>query len=53
MTVFEELKSNDEVKNIPVIVLSVHCEEQKVLQIFNSDAVDYIQKPFSTAELAT
>ncbi len=53
MTVLEELKSNDEVKNIPVIMLSVHGEEQKVLQAFNSGAVDYIQKPFSTAELTT
>ncbi len=53
MTVLEELKSNEEVKNIPVIMLSVHGEEQKVLQAFNSGAVDYIQKPFSTAELTT
>ena len=53
MTVLEELKSNEEVKNIPVIMLSIHGEEQKVLQAFNSGAVDYIQKPFSTAELTT
>ena len=53
MSVLKELKSNDEVKNIPVIMLSVHGEEQKVLQAFNSGAVDYIQKPFSTAELTT
>jgi DNA-binding response OmpR family regulator len=53
MTVLEELKSNDEVKNIPVIMLSVHGEEQKVLQAFNSGAVDYIQKPFSIDELTT
>ena len=53
MMILEELKSNEKVKNIPVIVLSVHAEEQKVLQAFNIGAVDYIQKPFSTAELAT
>jgi len=47
------VKSNDEVKNIPVIMLSVHGEEQKVPQAFNSGAVDYIQKPFYTAELTT
>jgi len=52
MTVFEELKSNEEVKNIPVIMLSAKGEEQNVLQAFNYDVVDYIQKPFSTAELA-
>jgi DNA-binding response OmpR family regulator len=51
MSILEELKSNDEVKNIPVIMLSVHGEEQKVKQAFNSGAIDYIQKPFSTDEL--
>ncbi len=53
MTILEELKSNEDVKNIPVIMLSVQGDEQKVLQAFNSGAVDYIQKPFSTAELIT
>ncbi len=53
MTILEELKSNEDVKNIPVIMLSVQGDEQKVLQAFNSGAVDYIQKPFSTAELTT
>jgi DNA-binding response OmpR family regulator len=53
MTVLEKLKSNDEVKNIPVIMLTVHGEEQKVLKAFNSGAVDYIQKPFSLDELLT
>ncbi len=53
MSILEELKSNDEVKNIPVIMLSVHGEEQKVQQAFNSGAIDYIQKPFSTDELIT
>ena len=53
MSILEELKSNDEVKNIPVIMLTVHGEEQKVQQAFNSGAIDYIQKSFSTAELTT
>lgn len=51
MTILEELKSNDEVKNIPVIMLSIHGEEQKILKALKMGAVDYIQKPFSTAEL--
>ena len=53
ITVLEELKSNEEVKNIPVIMLTVNGEEKKVLRAFNSGAVDYIQKPFSTDELTT
>jgi DNA-binding response OmpR family regulator len=51
MTILEELKNNDEVKNIPVIMLSIHGEEQKILNALKLGAVDYIQKPFSTAEL--
>ena len=53
LTILEELKTNDEVKNIPVIILSVQGEENKILQALNSGAADYIQKPFSTSELTT
>ncbi|GBD86756.1 transcriptional regulatory protein YycF [bacterium BMS3Abin03] len=53
ITILEELKSNDAVKNIPVIMLSVQGDEQKILKALNSGAVDYIQKPFSTAELTS
>ena len=52
MIILEELKSNPQVKNIPVIILSIQGEEQKILQALKSGAVDYIQKPFSTAELS-
>jgi DNA-binding response OmpR family regulator len=41
------------VKNIPVIILSVQGEENKILHALNSGAADYIQKPFSTSELTT
>ena len=51
MSILEESKINDEVKNIPVIMLTVLCEEQKVQQALNSGAIDYIQKPFSTGEI--
>ena len=53
LTILEELKTNDEVKNIPVIILSVQGEENKILHALNSGAADYIQKPFSTSELTT
>ena len=53
LRVLEELKSNDEVKNIPVIMISVHGGKQKVMQAINSGAVDYIQKPLSIDELTT
>ena len=51
LTILEELKSHNEVKNIPVIILSVQGEENKILHALNSGAADYIQKPFSTNEL--
>ena len=51
LTILEELKAHDEVKNIPVIILSVQGEENKILHALNSGAADYIQKPFSTSEL--
>jgi DNA-binding response OmpR family regulator len=53
LTILEELKTHDELKNIPVIILSVQGEENKILQALNSGAADYIQKPFSTSELTT
>jgi len=53
LTILEELKSIDAVKNIPVIMLSVQGDEKKILKALNSGAVDYIQKPFSTAELTS
>jgi len=48
----EELKGNEEVKNIPVIMLSIQGEEKKIEQAFKFGAADYIQKPFSTVELS-
>ena len=51
LTILEELKANSEVKNIPVIILSVQGEENKVLHALTTGAADYIQKPFSTSEL--
>ena len=51
LTILEELKANNEVKNIPVIILSAQGEENKILRPLNTGAADYIQKPFSTSEL--
>lgn len=53
ITILKELKMNEEVKNIPVIMLSVQGEEKIVVQALNLGAADYMQKPFSTTELAS
>ncbi len=52
LSILEELKGNEEVKNIPVIMLSIQGEEKKIEQAFKFGAADYIQKPFSTVELS-
>ncbi|MCH7517052.1 MAG: response regulator [Bacteroidetes bacterium] len=53
ITILKELKMNEELKNIPVIMLSVQGEEKIVVQALNLGAADYMQKPFSTTELAS
>ncbi len=53
ITILKELKMNDQVKNIPVIMLSVQGEEKIVVQALKLGAADYMLKPFSTTELAS
>lgn len=52
VTILEELKSNKDLKNIPVIMLSIQGEEQKIGQAQRLGVIDYIQKPFSIHELS-
>lgn len=51
MTILKEIKSNAEVSDIPVIILTGNSHEDSVVRGFKSGAADYIRKPFSTAEL--
>ncbi len=46
MTILEELKSNDELKNIPVIMLSVQGEEQKCFRHSNQVLLITSKSPF-------
>lgn len=45
--VCKRLKSNPEVKDIPVIILSARGDEKDVLEGFNLGAIDYFPKTFS------
>jgi signal transduction histidine kinase len=45
------LKANPDTKGIPVIFLTAVTDSDKVVQGFELGAVDYITKPFNTAEL--
>ena len=45
------LKANPDTKEIPIIFLTAVIEPEKIVQGFELGAVDYITKPFNTAEL--
>lgn len=51
LEVIKQLKSREETKNIPVIVLSAVGQEDTVLEAFRMGAEDYVTKPFSPDEL--
>ena len=49
--VLRKLKSQEETKNIPVIMLTSKVQEKDVVFGLETGAEDYITKPFSFAEL--
>jgi DNA-binding response OmpR family regulator len=51
LTILKELKSSQETKDIPVIMLTTNSEEDLILRCFETGASDYITKPFSTPVL--
>lgn len=50
--VLRKLKSQDETKNIPVIMLTAKAQEEDIVGALEGGALDYVTKPFSFAELA-
>ena len=51
--VLKKLKEDEELKNIPVIMLTAKGQERDVLKGFDLGSDDYIIKPFRPAELAS
>ena len=49
--VCEKLKSNPETSNIPVIFLTAKSQTEDIVKGFEVGAVDYVTKPFNSAEL--
>lgn len=45
------IKSNDSVKNIPIIFLTAKAGAENIIEAFKGGAVDYVSKPFNTVEL--
>ena len=46
-----QLRQNDALKRVPVILLTARAQEADVARGFSSGADDYIKKPFSPQEL--
>jgi len=51
LTVLEDLKGNDELKLIPVIVVSGKESHEQVQQAMMAGAIDYVIKPFEPMDL--
>ncbi len=51
LEVCKRLKSDPESTDIPIIFLTASNEQEHIVNAFESGAVDYINKPFKTAEL--
>ena len=49
--VCRHLKERAETRDTPVILLTARAESEDIVQGFNVGAVDYVTKPFNTAEL--
>lgn len=46
-----KIKSNNSIKNIPIIFLTAKSKIENIVEAFNAGAVDYVSKPFNTVEL--
>jgi len=51
LTVLKELKSAPEIAHIPVVLLTANSHEEYVVKGLQLGAIDYILKPFASAEL--
>jgi DNA-binding response OmpR family regulator len=52
LQVLRTIKSNNQTKDIPVVMLTALAQENVVMQGIKMGAVDYIRKPFHPKELA-
>lgn len=49
--VCRELKLDEKTRNIPILFLTARSEQEDILHGFQQGAVDYLTKPFNSAEL--
>ncbi len=46
-----EIKKEDKLKDIPIIMVTAHQEEEHLQSAFHAGAIDYIKKPINVTEL--
>lgn len=51
ISVCQELKTNPDTRDIPVIFLTAKTEPEDIVKGFETGAVDYVTKPFNSSEL--
>jgi two-component system, OmpR family, alkaline phosphatase synthesis response regulator PhoP len=51
LQILKKIKTNDALKDIPVIMLTSKAQEKDVVKGLELGAYDYMAKPFSPAEL--
>lgn len=51
LEVCEKIQADPDLADIPIIFLSASQEQEHLLEAFEKGAVDYVTKPFNTAEL--
>jgi DNA-binding response OmpR family regulator len=52
IAVLKKMKSNPEISDIPVVMLTVKSQQENILQGLKSGANDYVTKPFDIEELS-
>ncbi len=52
LQVLRSVKANNDIKDIPIVMLTALAQENVVMQGIKMGAVDYIRKPFHPKELA-
>ncbi|MGE5340328.1 MAG: response regulator [Candidatus Omnitrophota bacterium] len=47
----QAIKSNEKLRDLPIMMISIRDEEDKIHQAFQAGAIDYIEKPIKKLEL--
>lgn len=51
LQVLERIQKNDELREVPVLMLTARSREEDIVEGFERGATDYVTKPFSPSEV--